>query len=198
MAYIAYEDAYHTHKSHSHDTRRQYAISIAQQIEHQAINTANLSIQELIDCDTRYDQGCSGGNPLLAFYFLHKFGVTSAHNYPYTGHDKDTCRYRKMDEPVATVKSWGIMTADHENNIEKVCLLYFIYFLLLIYDMYRISFGLVNLIPISHIFSLTPSSSSFLIDNENEYAGITIHWSSCCWFNWWRSSILILSGGCIP
>jgi hypothetical protein len=124
MAYIAYEDAYHTHKSHSHDTRRRYAISIAQQIEHQAIDTANLSIQELIDCDTRYDQGCSGGNPLLAFYFLHKFGVTSAHNYPYTGRDKDTCRYRKMDEPVATVKSWGIMTADHENNIEKVCCLY--------------------------------------------------------------------------
>ncbi|KAL3784141.1 hypothetical protein ACHAW5_005650 [Stephanodiscus triporus] len=119
MAYIAYEDAFSSRKARKHSNRRRFAVDVAQRIERKSIDTADLSVQELIDCDTRYDQGCSGGNPLLAFYFLHRFGITSARNYPYTG-TMDTCNYRKVDEPVATVKSWGILTADHENNIEKV------------------------------------------------------------------------------
>jgi hypothetical protein len=84
-----------------------------------SLQTADLSVQELVDCDTRYDQGCAGGNPLLAFYFLHRFGVTSAKNYPYKG-KQETCQYHKVDKPIATVETWGILTPDHENNMEKV------------------------------------------------------------------------------
>ena len=31
-----------------------------------------------------------------------------------------TCKYHKVDQPIATVKTWGILTPDHEDNIEKV------------------------------------------------------------------------------
>jgi hypothetical protein len=127
MAYVAYEDAYSSYYSSggggrgasANYGRRRNAVEAARRVERKAIETADLSVQELIDCDTRYDQGCAGGNPLLAYYFLRRYGVTSARNYPYTGR-MDTCKYRKVDEPVATVRSWGILTADHENNIEKV------------------------------------------------------------------------------
>jgi len=124
MAYISYEDAYSFASSQKHSDEQNmdpqlFAVAAAQQIEQQSINTADLSVQELVDCDTRYDQGCAGGNPLLAFYFLHRFGVTSTKNYPYTG-TMGTCKYHKVDQPIATVKTWGILTPNHEDNIEKV------------------------------------------------------------------------------
>eukprot|EP00571_Detonula_confervacea_P001191 CAMPEP_0172317242 /NCGR_PEP_ID=MMETSP1058-20130122/31011_1 /TAXON_ID=83371 /ORGANISM="Detonula confervacea, Strain CCMP 353" /LENGTH=747 /DNA_ID=CAMNT_0013031757 /DNA_START=6 /DNA_END=2249 /DNA_ORIENTATION=+ len=126
MAYTVYEDAYSFAVSSNRPNDDKpidptlFAVLAAQEIERQSINTADLSVQELIDCDTRYDQGCAGGNPLLAFYFLHRFGITSSKNYPYTGMTVSKCKYRKVDQPIATVKSWGILTPDHENNMEKV------------------------------------------------------------------------------
>eukprot|EP00956_Cyclotella_meneghiniana_P013872 scaffold20338_cov47-Cyclotella_meneghiniana.AAC.6 len=120
MAYMAYEETYkHTSNYHSKSDLRAISVSTAQTIETHSLQTAELSAQELVDCDTRYDQGCAGGNPLLAFYFLHRFGVTSSTKYPYTG-KQQTCMYHKVDKPIATVETWGILTPDHENNMEKV------------------------------------------------------------------------------
>ncbi|KAL9185737.1 hypothetical protein ACHAXT_003514 [Thalassiosira profunda] len=125
MAYISYEKAFssvsHSHKHRSGELTDPTSIAVlaAQDIERRSIGTADLSVQELVDCDTRYDQGCAGGNPLLAFYFLHRFGVTSSDNYPYTG-KMGSCNYHKVDQPIATVESWGVLTPDHENNMEKV------------------------------------------------------------------------------
>ena len=122
MAYMAYETTYKHTPSTDYPTKsdlRSLSISTAQTIELRSLQTADLSVQELVDCDTRYDQGCSGGNPLLAFYFLHRFGVTSSSSYPYTG-KQNTCNYHKVDKPIATVETWGILTPDHENNMEKV------------------------------------------------------------------------------
>lgn len=98
-------------------TVRDEAIAIAQQVELQAIQNANLSIQELLDCDTTADQGCTGGNPLLAFYFIHKYGLTSWEEYPYVGFE-DVCKKKLVKHPVATVKSWGIISPNHERHIE--------------------------------------------------------------------------------
>lgn len=98
---------------------RTLAVLAAQQVERKSIDMADLSVQELLDCDTRYDQGCAGGNPLLAFYFLHKYGVTSTKNYPYVG-TQNTCNLHKVGQPIATVETWGVLTKDHENNLEKV------------------------------------------------------------------------------
>lgn len=60
------------------------ATFLAQQVELATIQQLNLSIQELLDCDTAVDQGCSGGNPLLAFPFIYKYGLVDWSDYPYT------------------------------------------------------------------------------------------------------------------
>ena len=103
----------------SFDESRTLAVLAAQQVERKSIELADLSVQELIDCDTRYDQGCGGGNPQLAFYYLHKHGVTSSKNYPYVG-TQNVCKQHKVGQPIAKVESWGVLTPDHENNLEKV------------------------------------------------------------------------------
>lgn len=95
------------------------AVADAQVVERDAFQMLNLSVQELIDCDTAADQGCTGGNPLLAFYFIHRYGLTSWDTYPYTGH-QDTCREELINHPVATVKSWGIISPNHENHMAMV------------------------------------------------------------------------------
>jgi hypothetical protein len=59
------------------------ALANARQVEHDAMKMLNLSIQELIDCDTTADEGCTGGNPILAFYFIHRYGLVSWDQYPY-------------------------------------------------------------------------------------------------------------------
>lgn len=64
-------------------------------------------------------KGCTGGNPLLAFYFLHKYGVTSTKNYPYVGKE-NVCNLHKVGHPIATVETWGVLTEDHEDNMERV------------------------------------------------------------------------------
>jgi Papain family cysteine protease len=93
------------------------ATSHAQDIEWQSFQMLNLSIQELLDCDTAVDQGCTGGNPLLAFYFIHRHGLTSWERYPYVGFE-DTCRKKLIKYPVATVKSWGIIPPNRETHME--------------------------------------------------------------------------------
>jgi len=77
----------------------------------------NLSVQELLDCDTAADQGCTGGNPLLSFYFIHRYGLTSWDQYPYIGY-QDKCKSKLVKQPVATVKSWGLISPNHENHME--------------------------------------------------------------------------------
>ena len=47
-----------------------------------------LSAQELIDCDTSFNRGCSGGNPYLAMSFIIDQGLMSADSYPYRGQVK--------------------------------------------------------------------------------------------------------------
>lgn len=95
------------------------ATLLAQNVERQSIGRLNLSVQELIDCDTAVDQGCVGGNPLLAFYFVHKYGLTSSDEYPYEG-VKGKCHKRSANIPIATVESWGILPPNSERHMELV------------------------------------------------------------------------------
>lgn len=78
-----------------------------------------IDLSLLCSATLRRPQGCAGGNPLLAFYFLHQYGVTDAASYPYTAR-MGTCQVEKANQPVASVESWGILTPDHEDNMEKV------------------------------------------------------------------------------
>jgi hypothetical protein len=95
------------------------ATLLAQNVERQSIDRLNLSVQELIDCDTAVDQGCVGGNPLLAYYFVHKYGLTSSDEYPYVG-VKGKCHKRSANIPIATVESWGILPPNSERHMELV------------------------------------------------------------------------------
>jgi hypothetical protein len=95
------------------------AKRIGRYTEHSTIKMARLSVQELVDCDTAADQGCTGGNPLLAYSFIRRYGLTSEKNYPYEG-EEGVCRVRKVASPVATAQSWGILTSDHEDNMALV------------------------------------------------------------------------------
>jgi Papain family cysteine protease len=117
-------EAYHRYldeRSDSRDDRSNSAthaaLVYAQGIEREAFSYLNLSIQELIDCDTAADQGCTGGNPLLSFYYIHRKGLARWGDYTYTG-KQGKCQKQLIKHPIATVRSWGIVSPNHENNME--------------------------------------------------------------------------------
>ena len=58
----------------------------SRRIESETFDELNLSIQELLDCDTSVDEGCVGGNPSLAFFYIHKYGLVPWKEYPYVGY----------------------------------------------------------------------------------------------------------------
>ena len=117
----AYQGYRTTHMSHRHDpeTLRQQAIATAQKVERRAMKILNVSIQELIDCDTTTDQGCTGGNPLLSFHFIHRYGLAAWDDYPYVGHENQ-CNTNSSQTPLATAQSWGIVEPNYENHMELV------------------------------------------------------------------------------
>lgn len=55
-------------------------------IEEEIFADLRLSIQELLDCDSSVDEGCVGGNPLMAFYYIRKHGLVPWEEYPYVGY----------------------------------------------------------------------------------------------------------------
>jgi hypothetical protein len=119
-AYIAYTGSLGTKKlKHVNETVRQEAVVNAQNVEQEAFHMLNLSVQELLDCDTAADQGCTGGNPLLAFYYIHRYGLTSWENYPYVGYE-DKCHTKRVRDPLATVTSWGVISPNHETHMALV------------------------------------------------------------------------------
>lgn len=120
-AFEAYTDTEKrlTAKKLDSDEIRKAAIAAAREAETKAFSKADLSIQELLDCDTRYDQGCTGGNPLLAYYFIHRYGLTDSSQYPYKGKQKE-CKVDQVTSPIATAEGWGVLTPNHEDNMELV------------------------------------------------------------------------------
>lgn len=125
IAFQAYTEVIRNTSDTLHDStkdsfvRNDRAVWLAQMAEREAIAVADLSVQELVDCDTWADQGCTGGNPLLAFYFIHRYGLTSTSSYPYAG-QQQVCQVDRVANPIASVQSWGILTSNHEDNMELV------------------------------------------------------------------------------
>jgi hypothetical protein len=64
-------------------------ITATRQVESSTFVNTHLSIQELLDCDTFADQGCTGGNPLLSFFFIHRYGLVPWEEYPYRSGQKE-------------------------------------------------------------------------------------------------------------
>lgn len=56
---------------------------------------------------------------MLAFYFIHRYGLASWDTYPYTGRE-DHCNEAAVQHPIATAKSWGVVSPNAENHMELV------------------------------------------------------------------------------
>jgi len=97
--------------------KMQNVIKTAQIVEAKAFNISKLSVQELVDCDTNQDEGCTGGNPVMAFPFIHKYGLVSSNQYPYEG-EQNECKKKYLQKPIASTVSWGILKPDDEHNME--------------------------------------------------------------------------------
>lgn len=42
-------------------------------------------MQELLDCDSSFNNGCNGGNPAVAYKYIATHGLASAYSWPYKG-----------------------------------------------------------------------------------------------------------------
>jgi hypothetical protein len=54
-------------------------------------NRVALSVQQLIDCNLNFNQGCRGGNPIYAYQYIMQNGLTYWDSYPYQ--DTQVCNY---------------------------------------------------------------------------------------------------------
>ncbi|XP_074562981.1 cysteine proteinase 1-like [Curcuma longa] len=82
----------------------------------------SLSEQQLVDCDHECDldepdacdQGCNGGLMTTAFQYLLKAGgLQSEEDYPYTGSDRNGCKFDKS-KIVASVQNFSVVSVDED------------------------------------------------------------------------------------
>jgi len=78
----------------------------------------NLSMQELVDCDT-VDHGCGGGNPPYAYqYIIQAGGSDSYQSYPYAGY-QESCQFNPSNVE-ARISSWGYISQnDNEGYMQS-------------------------------------------------------------------------------
>ncbi|KAE8679901.1 Cysteine protease 1 [Hibiscus syriacus] len=79
----------------------------------------SLSEQELVDCDTSYNEGCNGGLMDYAFEFIIKNGgIDTEEDYPYTGRDGRCDSYRQKAN-VVRIDDYEDVPANNEKALEK-------------------------------------------------------------------------------
>ncbi|KAL9235592.1 hypothetical protein vseg_010338 [Gypsophila vaccaria] len=79
----------------------------------------SLSEQELVDCDTKQNQGCNGGLMPVAFDFIKKNGgITTEELYPYTAQD-GTCDTSKMNAPKVSIDGHELVPENDEDALLK-------------------------------------------------------------------------------
>ncbi|PIN08739.1 Cysteine proteinase Cathepsin L [Handroanthus impetiginosus] len=78
-----------------------------------------LSEQELVDCDTSYDQGCNGGLMDYAFQFIIKNGgIDTEQDYPYTARD-GSCDINRKNAHVVTIDGYEDVPENNEQALKK-------------------------------------------------------------------------------
>ncbi|CAH1442709.1 unnamed protein product [Lactuca virosa] len=78
-----------------------------------------LSEQELVDCDTSYNQGCNGGDMDYAFKFIIKNGgIDTDTDYPYTGKD-GRCDSSRKNSKVVSIDSFEDVPVNDESALLK-------------------------------------------------------------------------------
>ncbi|KAK4767694.1 hypothetical protein SAY87_002835 [Trapa incisa] len=79
----------------------------------------SLSEQELVDCDTSYNQGCNGGLMDHAFQFIiNNGGIDSEEDYPYKAVDGSCDQYRK-NAKVVTIDDYEDVPENDEKALQK-------------------------------------------------------------------------------
>ncbi|KAJ0587409.1 putative actinidain [Helianthus annuus] len=78
-----------------------------------------LSEQELVDCDTSYNEGCNGGDMDYAFDFIVKNGgIDTDTDYPYTGKD-GKCDSKRKNAKVVSIDSYEDVPVNDEAALKK-------------------------------------------------------------------------------
>ncbi|NP_001312246.1 low-temperature-induced cysteine proteinase-like precursor [Nicotiana tabacum] len=79
----------------------------------------SLSEQELVDCDTSYNDGCNGGLMDYAFDFIIKNGgIDTEEDYPYTGRD-GRCDQSRKNAKVVTINGYEDVPENNEKALQK-------------------------------------------------------------------------------
>lgn len=82
-------------------------------------NLTSLSEQELIDCDTTYNNGCNGGLMDYAFSFIVKNGgLHKEEDYPYIM-EESTCEMKKEVSEVVTINGYHDVPQNNEQSLLK-------------------------------------------------------------------------------
>ncbi|WOK98259.1 hypothetical protein Cni_G06969 [Canna indica] len=78
-----------------------------------------LSEQELVNCDTTYNQGCNGGLMDYAFEFIiNNGGIDTEEDYPYKGYDGQ-CDQNKKNAKVVKIDNYEDVPENDENALKK-------------------------------------------------------------------------------
>ncbi|KAK4478293.1 hypothetical protein RD792_017582 [Penstemon davidsonii] len=78
----------------------------------------SLSEQELVDCDTSYNEGCNGGLMDYAFQFIiDNGGIDTEQDYPYTGVDGRCDQFRK-NARVVSIDGYEDVPVNDENALK--------------------------------------------------------------------------------
>ncbi|VAH53170.1 unnamed protein product [Triticum turgidum subsp. durum] len=78
-----------------------------------------LSEQELVDCDTSYNEGCNGGLMDYAFEFIiNNGGIDSEEDYPYKERD-NRCDANKKNAKVVTIDGYEDVPVNSEKSLQK-------------------------------------------------------------------------------
>ncbi|PIN14681.1 Cysteine proteinase Cathepsin F [Handroanthus impetiginosus] len=82
-------------------------------------NLTELSEQELIDCDTTYNNGCNGGLMDYAFAFIvSNGGLHKEDDYPYLM-EEGTCEETRDESEVVTIDGYHDVPANNEQSLLK-------------------------------------------------------------------------------